>query len=326
MPDTILQIHKIGAVHDDVPKQHAAGVIGGGGMMNLRHIEVFHAVYQSGSVSAAARALNVSQPSVSKVLRHAESRIGFPLFRVVKGRLVATEEAHVLFHEARELYAHVQSLQESTKNLKRGGEGHLRLAVLPSLGLDVAPAAVANFRHTHPGVSFEIRTLHREDVLRALYERNSDLAIVYDAPHHPQLNGISIGSGELVLLYRTDEFPDAPARVSYDMFRNRDLIRLTDSGFVGTLFNNEVEEQAGVPTIAVQTYYVAAGLVRRGAGFAVVDEFTARANLGSDLSFRPLVGGARFQVFCTHLVSRPLSRVARDFVTTLEKTLASNSI
>ena len=45
--------------------------------MNLRHIEIFHAVYVNGSVSAAARALNVSQPSVSKTLRHAESLLGF---------------------------------------------------------------------------------------------------------------------------------------------------------------------------------------------------------------------------------------------------------
>lgn len=295
-------------------------------MMNLRHIEVFHAVYQSGSVSAAARALNVSQPSVSKVLRHAESRIGFPLFRVVKGRLVATEEAHVLFHEARELYARVQSLQETTKNLRRGGEGHLRLAVLPSLGLDVTPAAVAAFRISHPDVSFEIRTLHSEDVLRALYERNSDLAIIYDAPHHPQLSGIGIGSGELVMLYRRDEFPYAPERVSLDMFRHRDLIRLTDSGFVGTMFNNEFSEEPGTAAISVQTYYVAAALVRRGAGFAVVDEFTARAYMGEDLDFRPLANDARFQVFCTHLVSQPLSRLARDFVATLEKTLASKGV
>jgi DNA-binding transcriptional LysR family regulator len=295
-------------------------------MMNLRHIEVFHAVYQSGSVSAAARALNVSQPSVSKVLRHAESRIGFPLFRVVKGRLVATEEAHILFHEARELYARVQSLQETTKNLRRGGEGQLRLAVLPSLGLDVAPAAVAAFRAARPDVSFDIRTLHREDVLRALYERNSDLAIIYDAPHHPQLGGVGIGSGELVMLFRRDEFPDAPDRVSLDMFRHRDLIRLTDSGLVGTLFNTVSEEQPGASTISVQTYYVAAALVRRGAGFAIVDEFTARANRDAELDFRRLAGGARFEVFCTHLVSRPLSRLARDFVVTLEKTLAATGI
>jgi DNA-binding transcriptional LysR family regulator len=41
--------------------------------MNLRHIEIFHAVYVNGSVSAAARALNVSQPSVSKMLHYGAS-------------------------------------------------------------------------------------------------------------------------------------------------------------------------------------------------------------------------------------------------------------
>jgi molybdenum-dependent DNA-binding transcriptional regulator ModE len=56
--------------------------------MNLRHIEIFHAVYVNGSVSAAARALNVSQPSVSKTLRHAESLLGFELFQRNAGRMV----------------------------------------------------------------------------------------------------------------------------------------------------------------------------------------------------------------------------------------------
>ena len=40
--------------------------------MRLRHIEVFHAVYSCGSITRAAEVLNVSQPSVSKVLAHAE--------------------------------------------------------------------------------------------------------------------------------------------------------------------------------------------------------------------------------------------------------------
>src|SRR5690606_20239750 len=103
------------------------------------HIEVFHAVYVAGTVSGAARALQVSQPSVSKVLRHAETRVGFKLFRIVKGRLVPTEEAHILFHEARDVHMRIESLDATARNLKRGAEGHLRLAVLHSLGLDAAP-------------------------------------------------------------------------------------------------------------------------------------------------------------------------------------------
>jgi len=39
--------------------------------MRLRHVEVFHAVYSSGSITAAAKILSVTQPSISKVLAHA---------------------------------------------------------------------------------------------------------------------------------------------------------------------------------------------------------------------------------------------------------------
>lgn len=291
-------------------------------MMNLRHIEVFHAVYQTGSVSAAARALHVSQPTVSKVLRHAESRVGFTLFRVVKGRLVPTDEAHILFHEARDLQARVESMQETTKNLRRGGEGHLRVAVLPSLGLDVAPAAVAGFRADHPEVSFEIKTLHNEDILRSLYERNSDLAVGHDAPRHPRLAEIRLGSGELVVLYRKAEFMDAPDRVSLDMFDSPDIVRLAGTGSVGTLFTSEITEHlAGTATISVQTYYVAAALVRRGVGIAIVDEFTARACLTDALDFRPLKEPASFDIYCVHLEDRPLSRVAHDFVRVMQKAI-----
>ncbi len=294
-------------------------------MMNLRHIEVFHAVYQTGSVSGAARALHVSQPSVSKVLRNAESRIGFPLFKIVKGRLVPTDEAHVLFHEARELHARVESLKETTKNMRRGGEGHLRLAVLPSLGLDIAPAAVADFRVRHPDVSFEIKTLHNEDMLRSLYERNSDLALCYDASHHPRLADICLGAGELVVLFRKEDLPDAPDRVTLDHFGGRNLIKLTGTGSVGALFTSAFQHsEPGEATISVQTYYVAAGLVRRGAGIGIVDEFTARASLGPELDFRPLADAPSFGIYCVHLEDRPPSRTGLDFVAAVKNAIAAS--
>ena len=132
-------------------------------MMKLRHIEVFHAVYQTGSVSGAARALHVSQPSISKVLRHAEAQIGFTLFRVVKGRLAPTEEAHVLFQEVRELQGRIESLQETTKNLRQGGGGHLRLAVLPSLRQRVDE----KFRRYAENQSFLVESVTGIETLKA---------------------------------------------------------------------------------------------------------------------------------------------------------------
>lgn len=137
--------------------------------MNLRHIEIFHAVYVNGSVSAAARALNISQPSVSKTLRHAESLLGFPLFERGTGRLVPTEDAHTLFAEVSEIQDRVYALREASRNLKRGTGGMLRVSALPSLALDALPVAVASFLRSHPTVQFDLQTVHHDDLLRKLY-------------------------------------------------------------------------------------------------------------------------------------------------------------
>lgn len=290
-------------------------------MMNLRHIEVFHAVYQTGSVSAAARLLHVSQPSVSKVLRHAESRVGMPLFRRVKGRLVPTEEAHVIYREAQELYQRYESLRETTANLKGGG-GSLRLAVLPSLGLDIAPYAVAKFHEMKPSVPIDIQTLHNKDILRNLYERRCDLAIGFDAPSHPRLKAVRVGKGRMVALFRKQDFGDAPPVIALEMLRSRQLIRLSGSGFVGSLFADETEQaSAEFQGISVQTYYVAAALVRHGVGFAIVDEFTARANLNEDLAYRPVDDMAPLTVYCTFLEDRPLSQLAEKLVRILKQVI-----
>lgn len=296
-------------------------------MLNLRHIEVFQAVYQAGSLSGAARLLGVSQPSVSKVLRHAESRLGFTLFGVVKGRLVATEEAHILFKDAREVRANLDILFKTARSLRSGSEGHLRFATLHSIGHDLVPAAVAGFAERYPDVSFEIRTLHNDELEISLHDRSNDFVITYDVPTHPRLTYTRLGSADLVLLFRKVDLPDPPAQVSLKTLRDRRLIRLANAGVIGSLVNAHVEhaDPAG-GYISVQSYFVAAALVRNGAGFAVVDEFTARGSLNPELDFRPFEDRLTFEVFGVHLEDRPLSNLAQLFIKSVCTVLADASV
>jgi len=64
--------------------------------MRLRHIEVIFAVSRAGSISGAAKALSITQPAASKLLKAAEQQLRFPLFRRVSGRIHPTEEASAL--------------------------------------------------------------------------------------------------------------------------------------------------------------------------------------------------------------------------------------
>ena len=292
--------------------------------MRLRQIEVFHAVYSNGSISAASRALNVSQPAVSKVLRHTESQLGLRLFDLVRGRLVATDEAHALFREVDEVFSRIASLQTAAHNLRASGAGHLRVGTVPSLGLEIAPAAVAAFRSRHPGVTFDIKTLHHSEVLRALYERECDLVFAYDLPSQARLELARLATAQLVVMARPGSFPAGTRALTFADLAGREIVSASGSGPLG----DRIEQAFSAAAVAVQevisvsTYYVAAALVRHGTGIAITDQYTALSMAGAGLEIFPLSPATEFDVQAAWLEDRPPSRLGTDFIAAVERTLA----
>ncbi|MGY0799939.1 LysR family transcriptional regulator [Lysobacter sp. A286] len=284
--------------------------------MRLRQIEVFHAVYTTGSISAAARALHVSQPSVSKVLHHTQSKLGLELFTLVRGRLVATDEAHALFVEVNEIFERLGSLQKTISNIKNIGGGHIRLGVVPSLGLHVAPLAVARFRRMHPEITFDVQTLHHDELFQALYERTCDIAIAYAPPLHPRMKRRVLKTAQMVLLFQNDDVPDVGESVPLSLMHGREVVGLTASGPVGDALASALRRSnvAIREVVSNQTFYTAAALTRHGAGMTVVDEFTARATVQDDVSFRPFAPPIRFNVDCVFLEDRRPSKAAEEFI------------
>ena len=293
--------------------------------MKLRHIEIFHSVYVNGSVSGAARALNVSQPSVSKTLRHAESLLGFELFQRTNGRLVPTEDAHALFNEVSEIQDRVYALREASRNLRRGAGAVLRVSALPSLALNLLPAAVAHFLRTHGHVKFDLQTVHHDDILRKLYERETDIALAYEVPPAAPLGHRLLGQSELVLLYREQDMPDAPPRVELEQLRGKRFVSVAASGPIGQLVTQELQRlDLELDEVAsARTFYIAAALVRQGVGMAVVDSFTAQASLGAGISVRPLQPQIAFDVSAMFLLNRPPTALATDFLKTLGRAIGA---
>lgn len=295
--------------------------------MRLRQIEVFHAVYANGSISSAARALNVSQPAVSKVLRNTESQLGIRLFDLVRGRLVPTDEAHALFREVDEVFHRVTSLQQTANNLRNSGAGHLRIGIVPSLGLEVLPKAIAAFRAKNPEVTFDIKTIHHSDVLRSLYERECDIAFGYDPPAHPRLTLRKLASAKLVLIAPRGTFEKGRDSVTVAEISNRDLIGVSSSGPIGDIVS-AAQAQAQIEfreVASVDTYYVAAALVRQGSGVAIVDEFTARATSTEHMDVVQLSPPLEFGVHAAWLEDRPLSKLAGRLVDLMKTVLRAEA-
>ena len=291
--------------------------------MNLRHIEIFHAVYVNGSVSAAARALNISQPSVSKTLRHAETLLGFELFQRTNSRLVLTEDAHALFGDVADIQERVRALREAGRNLRSGGGATLRISALPSLALGALPTAVARFMARRPDVRFDLQTVHHDDLLRKLYERETDIAIAAEVPRGAPLGKVWLGEGELVVLYREADLPGMAARIDLPQLVGHPFITLAASGPIGQLFAQELE-RLGIElqeVASARTFYIAAALVRAGVGLSVVDNFTAEASLADGLAMRALKPSLTFDVHAMHLLDRPPSALASEFLGVLREVI-----
>ncbi|GFM28980.1 LysR family transcriptional regulator [Novosphingobium sp. PY1] len=291
--------------------------------MRLRHIEVFHAVYEHGSISEAARALNVSQPSVSKVLRHAEDQLGYELFQRTKGRLIATEPAHELFAEVSEVYTRLGRLTRTAKNIGNRKGGHLRVAVLPSIGLAIAPRAIALFRERNPDVTFEITTLHSREVERFLYERECDVAIGYRISRQVHMRQTALGSAGLVLVSPRAAFGDESRAVPIEVLDGLDFVGLRDSGPLADVFVNELTRLGIAPReiVTSHTYYTALALVRQGVGVTVADAFTAAAMAAPDLSCYRLAPDVSAPIGAVALESAAAGELIDRFIETVREVI-----
>jgi DNA-binding transcriptional LysR family regulator len=85
--------------------------------MNYRQLEAFRATMRSGSVTAAAKALFISQPSVSRLLRELEHSLGIRLFFHQKGKFSPTREAELLFEEAERSFVGLKAIRKAADQI-----------------------------------------------------------------------------------------------------------------------------------------------------------------------------------------------------------------
>ncbi|MBU3021022.1 LysR family transcriptional regulator [Aestuariibacter sp. A3R04] len=292
--------------------------------MRLRHIEVFHAIYTTGSITGAANMLYVSQPSVSKVLAHAEQQLGFSLFHRNKGKLSPTAEAEMMFPEINKIYQQLNTVKQLAQNIQRGKSGMINIAVTPALGFDVLPKAMQLFNQAHPEVAINIKTVHNTEALQSLLEHKCDAAILYSSPSLPGVVERKLSSQEMVVMYPKDAFDDTPEFMTLEDLQAQDIIGIWESGPLGEMAWRHIEQSGlNIEThIQVDTYYIAARMVDAGLGCCLVDRLTAEGNKTEKTGIARFEPKLRFDVKALSLSSRSLAKVCDSFLDTLTNVIA----
>jgi len=293
--------------------------------MRLRHIEVFHAVYTSGSITNAAKLLNVSQPSVSKVLAHAEQQLGFALFDRLKGKIVPTQEAERLITHVTDAYDNISELRRISENLRASDSGLIRIAMVPAFGIELVPTAIASYLEDHPGTRFELETLHLHQIARALKQSRVDIGVVFDPPMTPGIEIDHLVTAECVVVaHKTADF-GIKKRLTLKDVDGMPFINLDARSPLGSMLASRVDaSNIEFRTVAmVETYQMAKALVAQNTGVSIIDEITARSTGHEDVVARKLQPPLEFKVALMHVESEPLSILTQRFVVHLKSTAAA---
>ena len=260
--------------------------------MRLRHIEIFQAIRQTGSISAAAQLLHVSQPAVSKVLQHAELQLGFPLFLRVRGKLQPTPEALLLEREVEKVSESLQGVQRLAESLRRSPGHRLRIGSTPALALSLLPPVISEWTRRYPDISCELASAHSRELVQNLLMRELDVALTFKLPDHPGLKAQALAHGVLVALAPRGYWPDESEGVALALHELADapLIGLSNADPLFARLDSYLKTIEPPPriSIAVQTYSLARAMVESGAGLAVIDPFTALGASRASTLIRPL--------------------------------------
>lgn len=296
----------------------------GAATTNVRHLAVFRAVMKTGSVSAAARVLNVSQPAVTKTLQIIEGRIGIKLFQRVKGRLQATPEGLLLLPGVDQIFGAVGDVERLAQEIAGGNVGHIALATNATLSASVTAAAITRHRNKWPNVTFAVQALSTRQAIEEVTNSQVDLAIVDTAS-----GGGYLASQELCRAYLGCVVPmrhplAAKKSIAPKDLRDEPLITFSESTVVGVLLRERFRALRIPIRVAMTTNQslLACVSVRNGAGLALVDPFVMLSGLFPDLVMRPFRPAIELRPRIIYPIGRPLSVAAREFMESVREAVS----
>ncbi len=290
--------------------------------MNVRQIEVFHAVMKTGSISGAASLLRVSQPAISQVLLHTEEQLRFPLFHRVKGRLQQTAQAHILYREVESVYDGLQRVRSLADSLRNQASGAIQVLASPGPGHCILPEALRLFRAAFPYVQVSLDLLSYAPMVEKMKTRQADLAVAMCPSSETTLTASHLCASRLCCLLPADHpLCDADTVALRDL-RQHPLIAFSGASAVAKLVMRTFRDAGEEPNIAItvpfgtNTY----NLVGAGIGIAIVDGFTAAGAKAFGLHVRPFDCPEPLNVVILQNCERPLTQNVESFVALLRQT------
>ena len=168
--------------------------------MNEKHMQYDLTVLKEGSFTNAAKKLYVSQPSLSQIIKTAESNLGAPIFDRSTDPITLTPAGQLYVEAARQVTTISTNLRKQVEELSKEEFGTIRLGISVQRGMELLPELYPRFKKRFPHVGLELHEQGSATMEKSVLEGEVGIALLTTFPRHEELVYDLIQKEQLVLI------------------------------------------------------------------------------------------------------------------------------
>ncbi|MGN6317156.1 LysR family transcriptional regulator [Trinickia sp.] len=289
--------------------------------MKFRLIEVFKAMLEFGTVTAAAHSLKISQPAMTKLIAQLQEELDLVLFEQRGGRLVPTAEARALAGSMQRAWDGVIELKEAAREIRDMRRGQLSIVASPGIAQTLMAEFVAQFAKESQRLTINLHSQSSPRVIDWTADGQADVGIAIMLAPRAGVQVERLGSLTGVCALSALHRLASKEVIRADDLRDEAFISLAEIDGSRSRIESAFEASAVDRNILLTTPQssVALALVTHGAGCAIIDEASARLADPSRVVIRPFVPAVEFDVYMYHPANRLPSQVQERFVRTFRQ-------
>jgi DNA-binding transcriptional LysR family regulator len=284
--------------------------------LNLRALKSFHEIIQSGSATAAADRLGLSQPGVSRLIAQLERDVGFDLFYREKGRLVPTADGLSVYEEVDLAFSNIERINALVRDIRNHNTGQLKIVASPSFSEGILSEVVANFLKAYPKVRLHVDSRSVETAKTQVATRAADCGFAKLPLDRPDIRAEKIVSSDTVCVLPRRHPLAKEETLSPQQLKDAPLVLLGSGSWNRVQVEDAFKKARVDPLVKIETHTVgsACAFAAQGLGIAVVNELMAKSFLKDNLVLRPFRPKILHEfVFITSALT-PMNRLTKAFL------------
>jgi DNA-binding transcriptional LysR family regulator len=273
----------------------------------------------------AARALNISQPAISKTLRQMEEELRLTLFSRAGGRLLPTPEAEALYPEATKALRGVEVFREIADTIRDGQAGAVSIAAIPTFTNSLLPEAIALFQQSHPSVRISVHAQSGRELVDSVQSGLVDFGLLNSTANAGISKKDDLGVSEIVCI-----LPKSHPLTALSIIRPPHLLECRLIGYNSAFpFCDLIAHSfssCGLrynPHIEVGSSILLSSLINSGAGVGLIEPFVLMAGRHPNIVVRRFKPTITISPRVLYPPARPLSATAQNLVRELKRVARS---